>query len=108
MTIQQTVTIPADQRLVLDLPMDTPTGEAKLVITPKRPLTQAEFDAGLECPLDHTPNAETIAAMREGDAILRGEIPAALTIDLSGYKTREERKAAMRAAFDAFYEADED
>ncbi|MDR3276658.1 MAG: hypothetical protein LBT11_05550 [Treponema sp.] len=35
MTIQQTVTIPADRRLHLDLPRDTPTGEAemKLVIT---------------------------------------------------------------------------
>jgi hypothetical protein len=29
-----------------------------------------------DCPLDHTPNAITIAAMREGDAMLRGEIPA--------------------------------
>jgi hypothetical protein len=29
-----------------------------------------------ECPLDHTPNAVTIAAMEEGDAMLRWEIPA--------------------------------
>jgi hypothetical protein len=29
-----------------------------------------------ECPLDHTPNAVTIAAIQEGDAMLRGEIPA--------------------------------
>jgi hypothetical protein len=38
MTVQQTVTIPADRRLYLDLPRDTPTGEAdvKLVITLKR------------------------------------------------------------------------
>jgi hypothetical protein len=28
-----------------------------------------------ECPLDHTPNAVTIAAMEEGDAMIRGEIP---------------------------------
>jgi hypothetical protein len=28
------------------------------------------------CPLAHTPNAATIAAMQEGDAMLRGEIPA--------------------------------
>jgi hypothetical protein len=68
---------------------------------------QAEFDAGLPCPMDHTPNAVTIAAMEEGDAILRGEIPAALTLDLSGYKTREEQLAAMRAAFDAV-ELDDD
>jgi hypothetical protein len=31
---------------------------------------------GIDCPLDHTPNAVTIAAMQEGDAMLRGEIPA--------------------------------
>jgi hypothetical protein len=99
MTIQQTVTIPADRRLHLDLPRDTPTGEAELVITWKHPLTQAEFDAGLECPLDHTPNAETIAAMQEGDAILRGEIPAALTIDVSGCKTLEDIEAALHSAY---------
>jgi hypothetical protein len=67
----------------------------------KRPLSEPEFEEGLlECPLDHTPNAETIAAMQEGDAILKGEIPAAMTINLSRYKTHEERKAALRAAFE--------
>jgi hypothetical protein len=90
MTLQQTVTIPADQRLHINGP---------------RLLTQAEFEAGLPCPMDHTPNAVTIAAMEEGDAILRGEIPAALTIDLSGCKTLEDIEAALHAAFEA---ADED
>jgi hypothetical protein len=33
------------------------------------------FEHTLECPLDHTPNAETIAAIEEGRAMLRGEIP---------------------------------
>jgi hypothetical protein len=67
----------------------------------KRPLSQPKFEGGLfECPLDHTPNAETIAAMQEGDAILRGEIPSALTIDLSGYKTLEEQQAALHAALE--------
>jgi hypothetical protein len=43
----------------------------------ERLLTPEEFEAGImECPMDHTPNAGTIAAMEEGDAILRGEIPA--------------------------------
>jgi hypothetical protein len=28
------------------------------------------------CPLAHTPNAVTIAAIQEGDAMLRGAIPA--------------------------------
>jgi hypothetical protein len=59
MTLQQTVTIPADRRLHIDDP---------------RPLTQAEFDAGLPCPMDHTPNAETIAAMQEARDILSGKI----------------------------------
>jgi hypothetical protein len=47
MTLQQTVTIPADRRLHLDLPRDTPTGEAevKLVITPKRAPRNAAEDA---------------------------------------------------------------
>jgi hypothetical protein len=95
MTLQQTVTVTrtADKtRKTAPLPK------------PAKPrlLTQAEFDAGLPCPMDHTPNAVTIAAMEEGDAILRGEIPAALTIDLSGCKTREEQLATMRAAFDAW------
>jgi hypothetical protein len=33
MTLQQTVTIPADRRLHLDLPMDTPKGPAELKLT---------------------------------------------------------------------------
>jgi hypothetical protein len=43
--------------------------------------------------------------MEEGNAILKEVIPSALTIDLSRYKTREERKAAMRAALDAAEES---
>ncbi|WP_010253707.1 hypothetical protein [Treponema primitia] len=45
------------------------------------------------CPIcgksEHTPNAETIAALEEGDAILRGEIPA------KGYHSAEELLAAL-------------
>jgi hypothetical protein len=36
---------------------------------------QTEIGIDGECPLDHTPNAVTIAAFEEGDAMLRGEIP---------------------------------
>jgi hypothetical protein len=96
MTLQQTVTIPADRRLHLDLPPKA----AK-----PRLLTQAEFDAGLPCPMDHTPNAVTIAAMQEVQDIIDGKIPAALTINLSGCKTLEDIEAALQSAFDA---ADED
>jgi hypothetical protein len=125
MTLQQTVTIPANRRLHVDwtLPEAASTGVATLILefpavdektrkgaaSPKpakpRLLTQAEFDAGLPCPMDHTPNAVTIAAMEEGDAILRGEIPSAMTIDLSECKTPEDVAAALHAAFEA---ADED
>ncbi|MDR1787042.1 MAG: hypothetical protein LBR16_01110 [Treponema sp.] len=42
------------------------------------PLTEAEMAAGVPCPLCeyyHTPNAETIAAFEETEAMLRGELP---------------------------------
>jgi DUF917 family protein len=44
----------------------------------------------IDCPLDHTPNAVTIAAMREGDAMLRGEIPA------NRYHSLDEMLEALR------------
>jgi hypothetical protein len=40
---------------------------------------------------DHIPNAVTIAAMREGEAILRGEIPSAVIMDPTQYQTQGER-----------------
>lgn len=58
------------------------------------------LDIGIdeECPLDHTPNATTIAAMLEGEAILRGEIPGAITIDPTRYQTREELETTLKKA----------
>jgi hypothetical protein len=40
--------------------------------------SQNTENAGIEdaCPLDHTPNAVTRAAIEEGRAMMRGEIPA--------------------------------
>ena len=37
-----------------------------------------EYDGDIcpECGKVHVPNAETLAAMEEGDAMLRGEIPS--------------------------------
>jgi hypothetical protein len=82
MTIEQIVEIPADRRLHLDfeVPETVRPGAAQVVLTitgidGKRPLTQAEFDAGLPCPMDHTPNAETIAAMQEVQDMIDGKIP---------------------------------
>jgi hypothetical protein len=66
MTLQQTVTIPADRRLHLDLPETFSSGDS--------PLSQAEFEAGVPCPLDHTPNAETIAALQEVQDMIDGKI----------------------------------
>jgi hypothetical protein len=41
-----------------------------------KPETLAERNMRLyECPLDHTPNTETIAAIEEGEAMLTGKIP---------------------------------
>jgi hypothetical protein len=41
-------------------------------------LKQKQSSLGIdgECPLDHTPNAVTLAAIEEGRAMMRGEIPA--------------------------------
>jgi len=77
MTKKQTITAPAG-RQVFDAP--GVSGVPRKGVKPRRPrlLTQAELEAGVPCPMDHTPNAETIAAFEEGDAMLRGEIPGKL------------------------------
>jgi hypothetical protein len=102
MTIQQTVQIPASRRLSFKVPAEVPAGKARITLNitafpapkprkprkaaqparrgkPPIPLTEAEMAVGVPCPLCAyypTPNAETIAAVEEGEAILRGEIPA--------------------------------
>ena len=77
MTIEQTVEIPASHRLVIDVPRDIPAGRTILAFTPA---PTAEKEDGYVCPFcgktEHIPNAVTIAAMEEGDAMERGEIPA--------------------------------
>jgi hypothetical protein len=89
MTITQTVEIPASRRLTIDLPCEIPVGRVILAFTPAAEPKAADDD-GLypdgECPIcaanrdpvtgEERFNAETIAAFEEGDAILRGEIPA--------------------------------
>ena len=85
MTITQTVDIPADHRLVIDVPHEVPTGRAILAFTPTSAKdSAAPDDDGLYpdgvCPIcaahNYMPNAETIAAIEEGRAMMRGEIPA--------------------------------
>ena len=81
MTIIQTVEIPANRRLIIDVPIEVPAGKAILTFTPA-----SEKSALHECPVcarncdpvtgNPRYNAETIAAIKEGRAMMRGEIPA--------------------------------
>ena len=81
MTMTQTVEVPASHRLVIDVPREIPAGKVILAFIPA---SKNADDDGLdyegECPIcaahNYMPNAETIAAIEEGDAMLRGEIPA--------------------------------
>jgi hypothetical protein len=79
MTISQTVDIPPSRRITIEIPPEIPAGPVILSFTPVA--NPANTDLGFEedCPLcakSHTPNAETAAAIREGRAILHGEISA--------------------------------
>jgi hypothetical protein len=85
MTIEQTIEVPASRRIVLDVPPQIPAGRVILTFTPATVLPRNEAtDDGLEgeCPIcaahDYMPNAETIAAIEEGRAMMRGEIPSKL------------------------------
>ena len=88
MTIEQTVEIPADRRLILDIPKEFPADRVQVII--RFPVKEDDdtswFERGEKCPIcakhrdpktgEPLYNAETIAAIEEGDAMLRGEIPA--------------------------------
>ena len=78
MTIEQIVEIPASRRITLEVPPQVPIGRAVLTFT-------TTADSEDECPIcakHRDPetgelrfNSETMAAIEEGDAMLRGEIP---------------------------------
>ena len=80
MTITQTIDIPADRRITLEVPREIPSGATIITFTPA---PKAAVD---DCPLCAKyrdpksgalrPNAETIAAIEEGRAMMKGEIPA--------------------------------
>ena len=87
MTIEQTVEIPANHRLTIDVPSEVPVGPVILTFTPAANTSEpaaAETGNGCpECAKHRDPvtgelrfNAETIAAFEEGDAMMRDEIPA--------------------------------
>ncbi|MCL2230968.1 MAG: hypothetical protein FWC01_07705 [Treponema sp.] len=78
MTISQTIEIPADHRsITLEVPREIPSGRTIISFTPAPehpcPICARNIDPETGNPRY---NAETIAAIKEGDAILRGEIPA--------------------------------
>jgi hypothetical protein len=85
MTVTQTVEIPDSHQLTIDVPREVPVGPVILTFTPKTAAADGlGFDG--ECPIcaanrdpitgEERFNAETIAAIEEGRAMMRGEIPA--------------------------------
>jgi hypothetical protein len=85
MTIEQTIEVPASRRITLEVPPQIPAGKVFLTFIPA---AEDGLDFEGECPLcakyrdpetgELRPNAETAAAIREGRAMLRGEIPSRL------------------------------
>ncbi|GHV47820.1 hypothetical protein AGMMS49546_37840 [Spirochaetia bacterium] len=77
MIIEQTVEIPPSRRLDLhvDIPPEFPVGRTILTFT-SAPVGEDDYVCPFCGKKEHIPNAETIAAMEEGDAMERGEIPA--------------------------------
>jgi hypothetical protein len=91
MSITQTVVVPANHRLIVDVPREIPAGRVILTFTPETALpcndtADSEPNFAEECPVcvahrdpitgEERFNAETAAAIREGRAMMRGEIPA--------------------------------
>jgi hypothetical protein len=97
MPVTQTVEIPASHRLTIDVPREVPAGAVILTFTPKASTACEDwlaktnaacddwFSNGGECPIcaahrdpvtgEELFNAETVAAIEEGRAMMRGEIP---------------------------------
>jgi hypothetical protein len=73
MTIEQTVEIPFDRRLVMELPPDTPPGMAKVAIT----ISPAELPAKL--PVEELPHDEA-EILRQIEELKRTELPRPRTI----------------------------
>jgi hypothetical protein len=96
MTITQTVDIPASRRLTIDVPCEIPLGKTILTFTPATDQrsgaeninTNDGLDFEGECPIcaahrdpvtgEELFNEKTKTAIREGRAMMRGEIPSKL------------------------------
>jgi hypothetical protein len=87
MSFTQIVEIPVNHRLTIDVPPEVPAGRIILTYTPTTN-TDNSLDFEGECPIcaahrdpvtgEERFNAETAAAIREGRAMMRGEIPSNL------------------------------
>jgi len=94
MSITQTVEVPASRRLTIDVPREIPVGPVILTFTPKilnnkdAVTDEDPLLLNSECPIcaahrdpitgEELFNAKTIAAIEEGRAMMRGEIPSKL------------------------------
>ncbi|MDR2964518.1 MAG: hypothetical protein LBU88_01955 [Treponema sp.] len=86
MTITQTVEITDSRWLNIKVPREIPTGRTILTFTPVREAEAPETSPSHPCPIcaskidPETGNprfdAETVASIEEGRAMMRGEIPA--------------------------------
>ena len=90
MTITLTVDIPADRIITLEVPPQIPAGEKAIItftpVTDTADRLSGDESAAEDCPIcakNRDPetgelrfNAETVAAIEEGRAMMRGAIPA--------------------------------
>jgi hypothetical protein len=78
MTIEQTVEIPADHKLTIEVPREIPAGRDIIAFTPASHVEDCPICAAHRDPVtgEEFYNAETVAAIEEGRAMMRGEIPA--------------------------------
>ena len=81
MAITQTVEVPADRRITLEVPQEIPVGRTVLTFTPAPeflhpcPICAQNIDPDTGNPRY---NAETVAGMREVDDMIAGKIPNTL------------------------------
>ncbi|MDR1803875.1 MAG: hypothetical protein LBQ94_09740 [Treponema sp.] len=98
MVIEQTVEIPANHRLVIDVPREVPAGRAVITFTPA---VDQGSDLKGECPIcaahrdpvtgNPLYKPEIYASMKEADDMLAGKIPSTLR----HFKTFEEMWADL-------------
>ena len=78
MAITQTVEIPASRRITIEVPSEVPEGPVILTFTPLQTIDDCPLCAKHRDPKtgELLFNADTVAAIEEGRAMMQGEIPA--------------------------------